>query len=175
MPPETQFPAIRTARLTLRTFGEADAPAFHDLLCGDDVLRYFPSHDPPSLDRVERLLASYNDHWRRRGFGIWAVEHAATARLMGRCGLQEIPDTGEIELDFLLGRDDWGRGHATEAARASLDFGFQTAGIETIVGIVHPENAASRRVLEKVGFASARRTVYFGMDCFRYEITRDPS
>lgn len=169
----TNIPTLRAGPLVLRPFGEADAARFHELLCGEDVLRYFPRTEPPPLDRVRRLLASYLEHWRRRGFGIWAVAHAEGGDLMGRCGLQEIPDTGEIEVDFLLGRDYWGRGHTTEAARASLRFGFETCAIEAIVGIVHPDNAASRRVLEKIGLGNARRTTYFGMDCFRYEITRN--
>lgn len=170
---ESTAPVLPLGPLVLRPFRDADAAPFHALLCGPEVLRYFPRTEPPPLDRVRRLLASYEEHWRRRGFGIWAVEDAATGVLMGRCGLQELPDTGEIEVDFLLGRDHWGRGHTTLAARAGLRFGFETRGIESIVGIVHPDNGASRRVLEKIGLAAPRRTVYFGMDCYRYEITRD--
>jgi len=173
MSSDSGIPSIRTDRLVLRGFRGADAADFHALLCGEDVLRYFPRTDPPPLDRVERLLASYVAHWSRRGFGIWAVTLAGTGELIGRCGLQEIPDTGEIEVDFLLGRDFWGRGFSTEAAGPSLRFGFETCGIEAIVGIVHPDNAASCRVLEKIGLTNPHRTVYFGMDCFRYEISRD--
>lgn len=165
-------PTIQTGRLALRPFGGTDAETFHAILAGKDVLRYFPRTEPPPLERVRRLLASYEEHWRRRGFGIWAVEDPSGSALMGRCGLQEIPDTGEIEVDFLLGRNFWGRGITTEAARESLRFGFETGEIETVVGIVHPDNAASRRVLEKIGLGNPRRTVYFGMDCCRYEITR---
>jgi len=169
----TNIPSIRTARLVLRAPRETDAPLLHALLQGPGMLRYFPRTDAPTLDQVRSRVASHLGHWALHGFGIWAVEHAASGDYIGRCGLQEIPETGEIEVDYLLGRDHWGRGYTTEAARASVGFGFETVGVETIVGIVHPENAASIRVLEKIGFGSRRRAMYFGMECFRYELTRE--
>ena len=85
------------------------------------------------------------------------------------CGLQHLEETDEIEIDFIFSRDYWGKGFATEAGKASLQYGFAQLHLQTIVGIVHPENLASQRVLEKIGMTQIEKTEYFGMACFKYE------
>jgi RimJ/RimL family protein N-acetyltransferase len=90
-------------------------------------------------------------HWTERGYGWWAVELKKSGELIGWCGLNHLPDTDEIEVLYLIGEDHWGKGLATEAAFSTVEYAFEVAGLETLVGIVHPENIASRRVLEKIG------------------------
>jgi len=109
-------------------------------------------------------------HWEEHGYGLWAVE-AAAGNLMGRAGIQIIPETGETEVDFLLGPSWWGKGFATEAARYALRFGFEEKGLDRIVGIVHPDNLASRKVLEKIGMQLEGEKEYFGMRCLRYALS----
>ena len=142
----------------------------HRILKGAEVLRYFPKSDPPSQDRVREMILAQHSHWKERGYGLWAVETRSTGELMGRSGLQYLPETDEVEVDFILGIAHWGQGFATEAGRASLRYGFEEIGLESVVGIVHPENAASRRVLEKLGMTLAGPAEYFGMACCRYAI-----
>jgi ribosomal-protein-alanine N-acetyltransferase len=165
-------PRITTVRLCLRAFDQADVEPLHRILCGPDVLRYFPRPDPPPRERVARMIARLMQHWEEHGYGVWAVTSRANGALMGRCGLQYLPETDEVEIDFLLGRDFWGQGFAAEAGRASLRFGLENLTVERIVGIVHPENLASRRVLEKLGLNFVERKPYFGMDCLRYAVAR---
>ena len=83
-----------------------------------------------------------------------------------------MPETDEVEVGFLLGRPFWGQGLATEAARESVRFGFEDLDLEEIVGIVHPDNIASQRVLEKAGLTRVEHTSYFGMECYRYTVKR---
>ena len=163
---------LTTPRLNLRSFTLVDAVRFHEILCGKDVLRYFPRSDPPPLERVEKWIRQVLEHWQTHGYGLWAVESRASGELMGRCGLQWLPETNEIEVDFLLGRPFWGNGYATEAGQASLRFGLEKLAVERVVGIVHPENLASQRVLEKIGLTRRERACYFGMDCYRYSVER---
>jgi RimJ/RimL family protein N-acetyltransferase len=92
--------------------------------------------------------------------------------LMGRCGLQWLPDTEEVEVDYILGRAFWGRGFATEAARASLRYGFEELELERVIGISHIENIASQRVLEKLGMARLEQKEFFGIPCYRYAVER---
>ena len=119
-------PVVTTPRLVLRGFSGEDAGAFHRILCGKDVLRYFPRTDPPPLERVVGMIRAVLRHWEERGFGLWAVTLREDGEPMGRCGLQRIEETGETELDVLLGAGNWGRGYATEACRAGLRFGAAT-------------------------------------------------
>lgn len=98
---------------------------------------------------------------------------AQEQKLIGWCGLNFLSETNDVELKYLLSKDHWGKGLATEAAGISLRYGFEQAELEQIIGIVHPENIASQRVLEKVGMAFLDRVHYFGMDCYRYIIDKD--
>src|SRR3990172_2818177 len=166
------IPTIRTPRLTLRPFRAEDAAGLHRLMSEEGGLRYFPRTTPPRLERVERLVVSYLEHWEQRGYGLWAVELTATGELMGRCGVQDITETGEVEVDVLFGGKFWGQGYATEAGRECLAFGFEVTKEDALVGIVHPEHEASKRVIEKLGFKLTERKEYFGMDCLRYELKR---
>jgi ribosomal-protein-alanine N-acetyltransferase len=168
-----QIPSIATKRLTLRPFNEADVEPLYLILNDGDVLRYFPNPSAPPRDRVERLVSNILAHWQEHGFGWWALEQPAEPGLMGWCGLTFLPETVETEVAYCLGKPHWGKGFATEAASASLRFGFQTIALPRIIGLVHPENRASAHVLEKLGMSLIDRNRYFGMDVLRYWRDRD--
>ena len=163
-------PTILTENLCLRPFTQSDANTMHKILNGKDVLKYFPGTQTPTLEKVERMIGRLLTHWQEKGYGLWAVELRSTGKLLGRCGLQYIPETDEVEIDFILDRHYWGRGFATEAGQAALQYGFNDLGLSMIVGIVHPENRASQRVLEKVGLQFIEETEYFDMTCYRFSV-----
>lgn len=166
------IPTLTTPRLILRPFTEADVTPLHRLWSEEGVLRYFPNPTPPSWERVQRMVSAALDHWAAHGLGWWALVSASSGQLMGRSGLWYLPETDEVELDFLLGKQFWGQGFATEAGRADLYYGFEKLKLERIIGLVHPENLASQRVLEKLGLKFIEQRQYFGMDCYRYLIER---
>jgi len=91
----------------------------------------------------------------QRGFGLWAVEITGFAPFAGFVGLNvprfESHFTPCVEIGWRLSREFWHRGYATEGARAALTFGFDTLGLNEIVSFTAPSNAASRRVMEKIG------------------------
>ncbi len=163
-----KIPTILTERLRLRPFTQEDTLVMHQIMNGKDVLRYFPGAQTVSQEQVARMIERLNAHWQKHGYGLWAVEMELTGDLLGRCGLQFLAETDEVEVDFILGRDYWGQGLATEAGQASALYGYNNLDLDTIVGIVHPENVASQRVLEKLGMEFAEATEYFGMACYRY-------
>jgi len=167
-------PTIGTTRLTLRHFTHLDAEPLHKILGVPGVLEYFPSSDPPDLERVQKLVQRQIDHWDEHDFGWWAVIPKAGEELIGWSGLQYLPESDEIEVGYLLGKPHWGKGLATESAAAGLVFGFDSLGVEKIIGIVHPENFASQKVLEKIGLKFQERAEYFGMKCFKY-LTENPN
>ena len=157
----------------MRAFTAADAQPLYEIMEERDVLRYFPSPLPPPFERVQRLVQEQLDHWQAHGYGWWALEQLCRPGLLiGWAGLQYLPETDETEVGYLLGTAYWGQGLATEVARASVRFGFEELGLPEIVGIVHPDNVASQRVLEKAGLSCVERTVYFNMECYRYVIRR---
>jgi RimJ/RimL family protein N-acetyltransferase len=166
------IPTITTPRLLLRAFTDNDVEPMYHILNQEGVLRYFPPIDPPPRDRVQRMILGLLRHWEERGYGLWAVESRPSGALLGRCGLQHLPETEGVEVDFILGRPFWGQGFATEAGRASIRYGFERLGVESIVGIVHLDNRASQRVLEKLGMELVEQKEYFGMECYRYVVER---
>ena len=167
-----KVPTLTTERLILRPFTDADIEPMYQIISAKDVMRYFPPGPPITRQRAEKMVQSIQRHWEEYEYGLWAWTLREGGQLMGRVGLQRIPETGEMEVDFILGRDFWSQGYATEAGRASLRFAMDHLDPEFIVGIVHPENIASQRVLEKIGLLRVERTRYFDMDCYLYEIRK---
>lgn len=164
------IPTVKTERLVLRPFSEGDADPLHQILGVKDVLRYFPSPNPPSLEQVQKLVSHQIKHWQEHGLGWWAVEPRHTPELIGWCGLQYLPETEQVEVAYLLGKDHWGQGLATEAAMASLQFGFDVLNLATIIALVHPENRASQRVIEKLDMSFVDQCHLWGIDLYRYSI-----
>lgn len=144
-----------TTRLRLRPFTPADFDDLFGLYSDPEVMRYI-GHGVRSREETEQGMARTAGHWSGVGLGMWAVFEKDTGKFVGRCGLQPLAETSEIEVGYALHREFWGRGYATEGALAALRFGFETAGLARIVAIARPENAGSRRVLEKVGMAYER-------------------
>jgi ribosomal-protein-alanine N-acetyltransferase len=168
-----EAPTIETARLRLRPLTESDVPEWSRLLYADpEVTRYLPGPDVTPLERTERLFQHFTAHWQHLGYGEWAVTDRETGAFLGQCGLNHIDDLNETELDYALARSAWGRGLATEAARAAVNYAFETAGLTRLIGFVIPEHIASRRVLERLGFAYECDTHYWGVDLVRYGLNR---
>lgn len=164
------IPTLMTERLVLRPFRAEDVETLLEILSVDGVLRYFPNPQPPDRERVERFVAHQLRQWDERGFGWWAVEPWGRRELIGWNGLQFLPETGEVEIGFLLARPYWGKGLALEGGRAALRFGFRDLKLGEIVALAHPENAGSRRVIEKLGLGFTEQTRYFGMEVCRYSL-----
>ncbi len=154
----------------MRPFKLADVDPLHQIFAQPSVLRFFPNQNPPDLEQVKRIIAFQLSHWEKHACGWWAVDLPGANTMIGWCGLQYLLETEETEVAYLLEPEYWGRGLGTEAARASLRYGFINLGIKKIVAIVHPDNLASRRVIKKLGMEFVDRASYFGMDCFRYDM-----
>jgi len=167
------IPTFETDRLTLRAFRTEDAPALTGILQQKDVLKYFPGDTVPSVERSERFITNQLESWAVKGYAWWAVEDRETGALLGWSGLQYLSETDETEIGYLLHKNFWGRGLATEGARVGIRFGFETIGLEEVIALAHPENVASRRVMEKMGMSFDREAEYFDMTVARYVLRRD--
>ena len=106
-------------------------------------------------DDVTRTYLTENlAHWDEHGFGLWIFRERATTAFVGRGGLRHVVLEGqsEVEVTYALAREAWGKGFATEIAIAAVDVAFRQLGLQDLVAFAIPENLASRRVMEKVGF-----------------------
>ena len=84
------IPTINTENLCLRPFSQSDAPDMFRILNGQDVLKYFPTSNPPTLEQVQKMIDRLLRHWWEYDYGLWAVTDGETHQLLGRCGLQYI-------------------------------------------------------------------------------------
>jgi RimJ/RimL family protein N-acetyltransferase len=144
-----------TDRIALRRFGPSDLDDLAPILADPDVMR-FSGDGPWSRDRTRRFLegcvADYSEE--RWGFGLWAVVHKEDDQLIGYCGLSRFDDVDgapEVELGYRLSQEYWGRGLATEAARAVRDYAFRHLGMTRLISMIEPGNQRSIRVAKKAG------------------------
>jgi len=119
------------------------------------VMHYLPG--PLSREDSDRFIGQIDAHFDRHGFGLWAVEVPELVPFAGFIGLS-IPAfdahfTPCVEIGWRLAAGQWGRGYATEGARAVLSFGFETLQLGEIVSFTVPDNLRSRRVMERIGMA----------------------
>jgi [ribosomal protein S5]-alanine N-acetyltransferase len=144
---------LRTGRLLLRELTMADLDPLAALYRDPGVRRYFPDGTRTYEQTREELAWTIDVHYARYGYGLWAAIVADTGAFAGRCGLLhwEIDGRPEVEVAYLLDPAVWGRGLATEAARAIAAHAFATLPVDRLVALIDPANAASRRVAEKIG------------------------
>jgi ribosomal-protein-alanine N-acetyltransferase len=147
---------IETERLLLRRFEARDFEPLARFYTDDQVMRHLlPGRGlsrSAAQDRAKSNIHNFNDHWERRGYGVWAVQDRSSGRLLGQCGLRWVAETEQTELLYLLGKTAWGRGLASEAGRAALRFGFEECDLTQTIALTAPENRGSQRVLAKLGF-----------------------
>jgi len=144
---------IETDRLLLRRWRDADRDPFARMNADPAVMEHFPA--PLSRQESDRLMDDIAAHFERHGFGGWAAEVRATGEFIGFIGLAvprfEAAFTPCVEIGWRLAAAYWGRGLATEGARAVARYAFETLGLEEIVSFTTAANARSRRVMEKLG------------------------
>lgn len=143
---------IETPRLRLRPFNEDDLQVYHEMIFSNaDVTRFLPGGKPRPLEGTKTVLDFAIAHQKKHGFSIWAVERRADYHFLGHCGLVYLRDTPQVEVAYAFGTAFWGQGYATETARASLQYGFQTLKLDRILALSFPDNIASQRVMQKIG------------------------
>ena len=163
---------IATARLELRPFREDDVQAAHTWFGDAEVMRFMPSGPDRSVQATAERLASYMEHQQLHGFSKWIAIDRATGQPVGDAGLMYLHGTEDVELGYRLRRTEWGRGLATELARAWMRHAFDELSLDRLIAFTHPENDASLRVLDKCGFVFDGRKPVLGMDALVFHVAR---
>ena len=165
------MPSIETDRLLLRMIRAEDLDHLASLLSDPDVVKYVGDGQPTGREEAARALESIIKHWKTHGFGRWAVVEKSSGEFIGFGGLRSLFGTPEVV--YHLAKAHWGKGYASEMARATLRFGFEERGFDRIVAITKPQNAASINVMGKVGLRFEKYARYYDMDVVQYEIKRE--
>jgi RimJ/RimL family protein N-acetyltransferase len=144
---------IRTSRLLLRRWLPADREPFATMNADSRVREFFPS--TMTREESDASVARIEAHFAEHGFGMWALEVPGTSAFAGMVGLAvpnfEADFTPCVEIGWRLAMPFWGQGYATEAARASLAFGFDDLRLNEVVAMTAVANVRSRRVMERIG------------------------
>ncbi len=164
---------VKTERLSFRPYTLEDLPQLVELRADPEVNRYLGGMERQNPEALAKRLRFYISCYASHGFGMCPMILSETAEVVGSAGLQPLDGTDEIEVGYSLAKEHWGRGLATEAAIGWLDLGFRVKGLQRIVAVADVQNAASRRVLEKLGLTYEKTERHYGTECAFYAIARE--
>jgi RimJ/RimL family protein N-acetyltransferase len=154
-------PTLATDRLVLRPLAESDLDAYAAIFMSPEVRAAL--HLPESYSREDAWtsMAGWLGQWELRGTGQWAVADRVSGTLLGRAGLHwpERADWPGIEVGWAFHPSSWGRGYATEAGAAAVDYGFDVVGADELFSIILPDNRRSQSVAERLGFTLVEERV----------------
>ena len=166
---------IETNRIILREFIESDAPAVYAYNSNLEVQKYTGDELITSLERAKEIIRtiSFKDY-ENYGYGRWAVVYKPDNKVIGFAGLKYLPEIGETDIGFRFLPKYWGKGIATEASKAIIQYGFEHLHLKRIIGIAMQKNLASNKVLQKIGLKLYKIDEYLGDGGKHnwYEITR---
>lgn len=164
---------IETARLRLRMFTPSDLDLLLTLFRDAEVVRYLGVEAGQifSQQECEKVLRTSIEGWQRNGFSRWAMIDQRLNRFAGIAGWRS--SDGMPELLYVLAKEFWGMGLATEAARACLRYGFEELHFESAIAVTRPEHHASRQVLEKIGMSFEGVRAHSGINAAIYTLTKE--
>ena len=177
---------LDTARLTLRPLAVDDLDDLARFLSDPETMRYIGGGGTRTRDQARETLGSMIESFQARGYGQLGVERKEDGAFLGRCGLlvwdpatwtiaDDFDGPVEIEVGYLLGREHWGNGYATEAALAVRDWALAELGLERLIALIYPENIRSIRVAEKLGMEPEDEIEIFGNRVTRYSLGNLPA
>jgi ribosomal-protein-alanine N-acetyltransferase len=142
---------LETGRLILRPVEAADIPALVDLWSDPQVTEHMGG--PRQREKLARIFAETAQDPLAERYDMYPVVEKSSGKVVGHCGLldKEVDGKTEIELVYVLARDAWGLGYATEIARAIIEHAFWKMGVERLIALIEPRNTASERVARKIG------------------------
>jgi RimJ/RimL family protein N-acetyltransferase len=158
----TVIPTLRTERLLLRAFAEADFEAYAAMVADPEVTRHLADGRPLGRADAWRQMAMFAGHWALRGFGVWAVEERATGAFIGRIGCFHPEGWPGFEVAYTLARGAWGRGYAREGAAASLRWAHEVLGRRGVISVIRPANVGSIRVATALGAVEDGAVDFYG-------------
>ncbi|HWX24782.1 MAG TPA: GNAT family N-acetyltransferase [Vicinamibacteria bacterium] len=155
---------IETPRLRLREMTLADVDFVAGMLADPAVMRFYPKIY--SRREAEEWVLKQRMRYRDHGHGLWLAVEATTREPVGQVGLvrQEVEGRPEEEIGYLLAASCWGRGYATEAARATRDHAFRVLRKDRVISLIRPENVPSQRVAQRIDFTVRSRTLFGGFE-----------
>jgi RimJ/RimL family protein N-acetyltransferase len=165
---------LKTARLTLEPVTEQHYAGLRKLNTDPAVMHFLNGGVPETEEATRAMIARVMAAWAAWGYSWWALIADDTGELIGAACLQHLDrDAGKPrEIGWRLGRSGWGKGYATEAARAIVEFAFEVVGADVLYAVADPDNAASIKVMERLGMRYVGIETYYDEPCATYRLDR---
>ena len=164
---------LETPRLLLREKVIDDASFFLKLNSNPVVTRYTGDNAFENIKAAQDIVKYVIGQYTQNGYGRWLVALKDTNAPIGWCGLKYHPDTKETDIGYRFLESTWGKGYATESAKACLDYGFKHFNLINIIGNAMKENTASINVFKKLGMTYLRDTYIDNIPSVTYEIHKE--
>lgn len=172
---------VETERLILRKPRLDDLDAYAAAYADPEVMRYLGDGNTATREQTERSMRRWLDFWDANGIGLCSMESRETGEVVGRTGFiiwdtegwtpstfDAAGDRAELEMGWMVSREHWGHGYATEAALALRDWGVAEHGFTRLISLIRPGNERSVRVAEKIGESFEREVVLLDLPALLY-------
>ncbi len=162
---------LETERLILRPLEESDASEIFAMRSDAAVMRFI-REPQKNIDESIDWIHLVSSRWQSEKTGFCAMIERKTENFVGWCGVWRLQETNETEIGYAVGENFWGKGFAAEAARRFLEYAFAELDSDKVVAVAHPENAASIRVMEKIGMGFVKKGKFYNQTLAQYAIAR---
>ncbi len=147
------FPVIETDRLLMRELELKDIGALYKIFSSEHVMEYYGMFPLEEYHQVERLVLTFKNGFDEKRSIRWGITLKETGELIGTCGFHNMQlRNSRAEIGYEIAEEEWNKGYVTEAIKAMIEFGFGVMALNRIEALVYPDNIASNRALEKIGF-----------------------
>ena len=164
---------LETERLIIREHVLSDAPFFFTLNSNYNVVKYTGDSSFKMIEEAEKIVQYVINQYKENGYGRWLVAEKETGNPIGWCGLKFHTDTKETDIGYRLLESAWGKGYATESAKACIDYGFKHFNLNRIIGDAMKENTASINVFKKLGMTYLKDSLLDNIESVVYELKKE--
>ena len=164
---------LETERLIIREHVLSDAPFFFTLNSNYNVVKYTGDSSFKLIEEAEKIVQYVINQYKENGYGRWLVAEKETGNPIGWCGLKFHTDTKETDIGYRLLESAWGKGYATESAKACIDYGFKHFNLNRIIGDAMKENTASINVFKKLGMTYLKDSLLYNIESVVYELKKE--
>ena len=164
---------LETERLIIREHVLSDAPFFFTLNSNYNVVKYTGDSSFKMIEEAEKIVQYVMNQYKENGYARWLVAEKDTRNPIGWCGLKFHTDTKETDIGYRLLESAWGKGYATESAKACIDYVFKHFNLNRIIGDAMKENTASINVFKKLGMTYLKDSLLDNIESVVYELKKE--